>query len=181
MRRVTISASLAVGLLVLMSATTLAARPVEHHVGYVDDTFDEELCGIAVTTRVQAHENIFIYEDGRFVDRSQVTVTWTNEDGEWLTTSSAGTRTVGEVESDGTLTITESHVGVQSRLRSSDGITAAFDRGRIGFVTVIDLNDPEDPEDDVVVSSDVVDVAGPHPEADSDFALFCEVVTDVLG
>jgi len=46
---------------------------------------------------------------------------------------------------------------------------------------VIDLNDLEDEEDDVFVSSEILFQAGPHPEADSDFALFCEVVHDVLG
>lgn len=53
-------------------------------------------------------------------------------------------------------------MGVQQRLRSSDGITAAFDWGQITFRLVVDLNDLEDPEDDVLISSEVLLQAGPH-------------------
>jgi hypothetical protein len=45
----------------------------------------------------------------------------------------------------------------------------------------IDLNDLENEEDDELLGFEVVSVAGPHPEIDSDFELFCEVVNDVLG
>jgi hypothetical protein len=48
-------------------------------------------------------------------------------------------------------------------------------------VTTIDLNDLENEEDDIFLGSEVISVAGPHPEVDSDFELFCEVVTGVLG
>jgi hypothetical protein len=36
-------------------------------------------------------------------------------------------------------------------------------------------------EGDEFISSEIVLVKGPHPEAESDFALFCEVVTEALG
>jgi hypothetical protein len=66
-------------------------------------------------------------------------------------------------------------------VRSSDGLTPAFDRGRAVIREVIDLNDLEDEQDDVFLSSEILFQAGPHPEADSGFELFCEVVVDVLG
>ncbi len=57
----------------------------------------------------------------------------------------------------------------------------AFDRGTVTFVSTIDLNDPENEEDDVFLGFEVVQLAGPHPEVDADFELFCEVVVEVLG
>jgi hypothetical protein len=44
-------------------------------------------------------------------------------------------------------------------------------------VIVIDLNDPENFEDDELISFETVFSAGQHPTED----VFCEVVTDVLG
>jgi hypothetical protein len=180
MRRAAIPAIVLPALLLLSPQAALGARPIEHVVQKVDDTFAEELCGIAVTTHVEVNENVLVYE-GSFTDLSRVRVTWTNADGDWLQLFAAGRASIQFEEENGILTITEWHSGVQERLRSSAGITAAFDRGRIGFAIVIDLNDPEDPEDDELVSFEILFVAGPHPEADSDFSLFCDVVTEVLG
>ena len=169
---------LAVVLVIMTAQVALGAKP-SHEKFVIDETFQEELCGIDVTTHVVVKVNALGFED-RFVDLSQVRITFTNEDGDWLQNFAAG-RTVFTEQLDGDiLTFTERHTGVQERLRSSDGITAAFDRGQIVFRTVIDLGDPEDDEDDVVLGFDVIQ-HGPHPEADSDFALFCDVVTDVLG
>jgi len=47
------------------------------------------------------------------------------------------------------------------------------DAGLIVFATTF--------EGDEFISSETVLVKGPHPEAESDFALFCEVVTEALG
>jgi hypothetical protein len=71
--------------------------------------------------------------------------------------------------------------GIAERLRSSDVLTPAFDRGPVIFRDTVDLNDLEDPADDVFLGREVFFHAGPHPDLDSDFALFCEVVEDVLG
>lgn len=182
MRRAAIPAIFVPLSLLLSAQVALAARPVEHILQKDDVTFQEEICGIPITTHAEVNVNLLLYEDGSVTDLSRVRVTFTNADGDWLQLFAAGrTRVQFEEDESGLLTITEWHSGVQERLRSSAGITAAFDRGRIGLVIVIDLNDPADPEDDVLVSFDVVFVAGPHPEADSDFTLFCDVFTDVLG
>jgi hypothetical protein len=114
-------------------------------------------------------------------DSTRVRLTWTNAAGTWLRNDIAGPVTqVVTDNGDGTITIVNRNRGVQEWLRSADGIEAAFDRGLITFTTVIDLHDPEDDADDEVLSSDVSQ-SGPHPDADSDFELFCAVVEDVLG
>src|SRR5687767_12919429 len=81
MRRVSVPLALAT-LLVLVSAQIVAAAPV-HDKFTVDETFREKLCGIRVTTHVQIKGNVLGFED-HFVDLSQISVTWTNRDGDWL-------------------------------------------------------------------------------------------------
>jgi hypothetical protein len=166
-------------LLLLTAQLALGARPV-HERFTVDEVFTEELCGIEVTTHVVIKGNFLGFDD-RSVDISRVDITWTNAEGDWLQNFIAGPVWFEERLDGDILTLVDRHAGVHERLRSSAGITAAFDRGLIEFRTVIDLNDLEDEEDDVFLSSETVIQAGPHPEADSDFALFCEVVEDVLG
>jgi hypothetical protein len=179
--RLTLRPLLLATLLTLASvSTTLAARPF-HDKAMIDETFSEILCGIEVTTHLEINANSHEFADGHFVDNSQFRLTWTNADGDWLSNDGAGQTNITESLDGDILTITEVHRGVHERLRSADGISAAFDRGQIAFVIVIDLNDLENEDDDVELSFDIVKQAGPHPEADADFALFCEVVTEVLG
>lgn len=162
-------------------STALAARPFHDKAKFVETTTGDNLCGIVVTTHIELNVNFLDFGDGHFVDVSQVRITWTNAEGDWLSNFAAGQANFTETLDGDILSITEVHRGVHEFLRSADGISAAFDRGQIAFVIVIDLNDLENEDDDVELSFDIVKQAGPHPEADADFALFCEVVAEVLG
>jgi len=179
MRRVIGPTALASALILLSAQIALGARPTHERL-VVDESFAEELCGIEVMTHLTIKATLLGFED-RFVDISRAVVTWTNDDGDWLQNSVAGPVFFEERLDGDILTVTARHVGVHSHLISAAGQEAAFDRGTITFVTTIDLNDLENEEDDVFLGSEVVSVAGPHPEVDSDFELFCEVVNDVLG
>jgi len=56
-----------------------------------------------------------------------------------------------------------------------------MDVGRVVFVSVIDYNGtPTDTDDDVLISQTIESISGPHPELQSDFALFCQVVVPGL-
>jgi hypothetical protein len=49
------------------------------------------------------------------------------------------------------------------------------------FATVLDYNDtPTDVEDDEFISQTIESISGPHPDLESDFELFCEVVVPAL-
>jgi hypothetical protein len=179
MRRAAVPLTLATLLILATAHIVAAAKPV-HDKFVVDETFSEELCGIQVTTHLLVRGNVLDFED-HFVDLSQVMITWTNTDGDWLELFVAGAFFITEELSGDILTVTVRSAGIPERLRSAEGLTPAFDRGQIAFRDVIDLNDLENPEDDVFISSEVLFQAGPHPEFDSGFTLFCEVVADVLG
>ena len=179
MRRVLTPLALATMLVLLTAQAALAAKPV-HEKFRIDETFSETLCGVAVTTHLEIKGNVLHFED-RTIDVSQIRVTFTNAGGEWLELFATGPAFVTS-ELDGDIeTVTIRQAGVQERLRSAEGITPAFDRGQITFQVTWDLNDLEDPEDDVFLGFEILSVHGPHPEAESGFELFCEVVQDVLG
>jgi hypothetical protein len=131
-------------------------------------------------THLELNGNVLIFED-RFVDVSQLVVTWTNDDGDWLQNSIAGPAFIEEQLDGDILTITERHAGVHSHLTSAAGQEPVFDRGTVKLVITIDLNDLENEEDDVFLGIEVMSVAGPHPEVDSGFELCCEVVNSILG
>jgi hypothetical protein len=58
---------------------------------------------------------------------------------------------------------------------------AIKDRGRVVFVTVLDYNGtPTNTEDDVVLSEDIESISGPHPDLESNFTLFCDVLVPAL-
>ena len=179
MRRVIGPAAMASTLLLLTAQIALGEKPF-HEKFIVDEVFPEELCAVEVTTHLQIKGNVQIFAN-RAIDTSRVEITWTNADGDWIHNSVSGP-VFSEERLDGTiLTITQRHAGVHSHLTSSAGRTPVFDRGTVTFVTTIDLHDLEDETDDEFLGSEVVRVAGPHPEVDSDFELFCEVVNDILG
>jgi hypothetical protein len=63
----------------------------------------------------------------------------------------------------------------------SDGTVAIRDVGRVVFATVLDYNGtPTDTEDDEFISQSIESISGPHPDLESDFELFCEVVVPAL-
>ena len=181
MRPIRVAALSAAAALVLAAAPVLAAKGTHEQVR-VDETFDEVLCGIPVTTNVRVTGPVNTTSGGRLTDNTRVVLTHTNAAGEWLRNMITGQfRQVVIENADGTVTFIDTHRGLHERLVSAGGIEAAFDRGQIIFRTTVDFHDPEDPEDDEVVDFEVTKQAGPHPDADSDFELFCEVVDDVLG
>ena len=53
--------------------------------------------------------------------------------------------------------------------------------GRVVFVNVLHYNGtPTDTEDDEFVSGYIESISGPHPDLESNFELFCEVVAPAL-
>jgi hypothetical protein len=82
---------------------------------------------------------------------------------------------------DGTITVISATTGVPERLITPDGTTLLKDRGRVVFEATIDYNDtPLDTSDDFFVTDRIVSVSGPHPDLESDFELFCPIITDAL-
>jgi hypothetical protein len=179
MRRALVSLVLAVLAAALTTQLAVAAKPT-HEKFTVDETFTEELCGISVTTHLQIKGNV-LFVDDREVDLSQALITWSNSEGDWLELFFAGPDFI-ETQLHGDIRTVDVRIaGVPERMRSSEGLTPVFDRGLVVYQDTVDLNDLDDPDDNVLLGREVFFQAGPHPDLDSDLALFCEVVLDVLG
>jgi hypothetical protein len=173
--------------MILLPAVNASAVPPEVFHENFDETFEEELCGIFVTGHAQGVNTFRIFFDRegneiRVLDSGRGVITWTNpENGKSVSLSFAGSFQGSAVENpDGTVTFTDTVVGMPENIFVSPHESLVRDVGRVTFVTTVDFGDPEDPEDDVVISSEIAFLAGPHPELESDFTLFCEVITAAL-
>lgn len=170
--------------LVHVGAAPVAAEPRGHHDRW-DATFvDDMFCGsTTVTIRDQGHgmeRQIGTTGEGfpLFGGHAQGTLTFTDADGDWVKSryASAFKDLSVTVNPGGTITVVTVVTGKPEQLRAGDGTKLNMDVGRIVFARLIDHNGTIDPEDDEFLSSSVIRVSGPHPNAESDFELFCDLV-----
>lgn len=143
---------------------------------------DAEVCGIVVDIVAKGvfTDKVFLDKQGNFV-RFQSTasgmVTFTAENGKSVISQFAQQYVEAEPvvdEAAGTITFVYSFKGMPEMLRTSHGAVLLRDAGLITFSDTFDLETGE------FLASDIVVNKGPHPEADSDFVLFCEVVSEAL-
>ena len=163
--------------LVVFPAPALAAQPIEQFHDHFTDSFSDEICGIPVDVDVVVTDNFFLYADGTFKDTSSFKQTFTNpENGQSVVLSSAGQVTGPPPvvdEEAGTITFLVSYQGLPEKIQTAQGPVLLRDAGLITFADTFDLETGE------FISSETI-IKGPHPEAESDFALFCEVITGAL-
>jgi hypothetical protein len=166
----------AVTALAVLAGPALAARPIAQFHDHFTDSFSGEICGIAVDIDIVVTDNFLLYADESFKDTSSVMQTFTNpETGQSVVVSSAGQVTGTAVidEEAGTITFVTSFIGLPERIQTQQGPILLRDAGVITFADTFDLETEE------FLGSEVT-ITGPHPEAESDFTLFCEVITEAL-
>jgi hypothetical protein len=182
-----LSVVLAGGLLLAM-VQPAAAKLVDRSHEHVVDTFSDTVCDIPLTITID-----FITNDQErlaksgfplFKSTGRGTITFTNpETGKSVTNFFAGaSKDLTVVDNgDGTITLRTAVTGVPEKIRLSDGTVAIKDVGRVVFVTVLDYNGtPTNVEDDIFISQTIESISGPHPDLESDFTLFCEVLVPAL-
>jgi hypothetical protein len=167
----------AVTALAVLAGPALAARPIAQFHDHFTDSFSGEICGIAVDIDIVVTDNFLLYADESFKDTSSVMQTFTNpETGQSVVVSSGGQVTGTAVidEEAGTVTFVTSFIGLPERIQTQQGPILLRDAGVITFADTFDLETEE------FLGSEVT-ITGPHPEAESDFTLFCEVITEALA
>jgi hypothetical protein len=162
----------------VLPGTASAAKPVAQFHDHFTDSFSDEICGIAVDVDLVVSDNFFLYADGTSKDTSSVRATFTNpENGKSVVVSNAG-QIAGPPpvidEEAGTITFLNSFKGLPEKIQTAHGPVLLRDAGVITFADTFDLETGE------FISSETI-VHGPHPEADSDFTLFCQVITGALA
>ncbi len=147
---------------------------------------DDEVCGIPVVTTVDFIDNELerLARSGfpLFQGTGNATVTWTNPDnGRSMVNQFRGLNfkdLTATDNGDGTLTLRTAVAGMPERISMPDNTVVTMDVGRVVFVNVIDYNGtPTNVDDDETIASDIESVSGPHPDLESDFELFCSVVS----
>jgi hypothetical protein len=163
--------------LAVLAPSALGAKPVAQFHDHFTESFSDEICGIPVDITVVLTDNFFLYADGSAKDTSSVRNTFTNPDnGRSVIVSNAGQiRDLAPIidEDAGTITFTTSFKGLPEKIQTTQGSVLLRDAGVITFADTFDL------ETGHFISSEIT-VKGPHPEADSDFTLFCDVISEAL-
>jgi hypothetical protein len=178
LRRAALVAALATTIVVaILAGTASAAKPIAQFHDHFTDSFSTDICGIPVDATIRVTDNFFVYEDS-FKDTSSVSATVTNPvNGKSVIVSNAGQISGPPPivdEEAGTITFLTSFKGLPEKIQTAQGPVLLRDAGVITFADTFDLETGE------FLSSQVF-VNGPHPEADSDFQLFCEVVSGALA
>jgi hypothetical protein len=176
---VAVLGAVALALGVVVSAGAKGA-PIHTQVSFTAP-FDE--CGIQGTAQVQGVDIFWPVFDGdgnvvSFKDNAQIKQTFT-ANGKTLVVAAAGQHTgFASGDFNGLITFTDNYRGLPERIYAPGGPVLTRDAGIVTQVTVVDFS--TNPDGDVV-SSTITLEKGPHPEADADFNLFCQVFTQVLG
>jgi hypothetical protein len=169
--------------LALLPAGALGAQPEIFHANFLDVEEDADVCGITVDIVAEGvfTDKAFFDKDGNFVrfqSTSSAKVTFTAENGKSVINQFANQFVEAEPiidEAAGTITFVYSFKGLPEVLRTPQGPVLLRDAGLITFSDTFDLETEE------LLSSEILVNRGPHPDADSDFTLFCEVISEALA
>jgi hypothetical protein len=189
--RLGVLSALAAGGMLLAMVQPAAAQLVDRsHQHFVATIPNQEVCGVqpvTITVDIIVNDQERLAQSGfpLFKDTGRGTVTWTNPaNGKSVTEFFAGlfTKDLTVVDNgDGTITLRTAVTGVAEKVTQSNGKPLLMDVGRVVFVSVLDYNGtPTNDEDDVLISQSIESISGPHPDLQSDSALFCEVVVPAL-
>jgi len=162
----------------LVPSNALAAQPVDRFHAHFTDSFSNQICGIDVDVELKVTDNFKLFADWSFKDTTSVRETMTNPlNGKAVVLSVAG-QASGPAptidEAAGTITFDVTLKGLPEKIQTAHGSVLLRDAGVISFTDTFDLETGE------LISSESI-VKGPHPEADSDFTRFCEVISGALS
>lgn len=166
-------------LVVIAPAVALGAKPLQRFHDHFTESFPSNICGISVNVDLRVTDNLFLNADGSFKDVSSFRQTFTNPlNGKSVIISGAG-QTAGAAavvnEEANTISFDTTHKGLSEKLQTGHGPVLLRDAGIITVRDTFDLTTGEFLGEQTIVEK------GPHPQADSDFTNFCQVVTNALS
>ncbi|HYY64707.1 MAG TPA: hypothetical protein VE688_08840 [Gaiellaceae bacterium] len=168
-------------LAVALPSVGVAAQPIVNEHSTFSDTFPDEICGIPGTSTINAVDNFKLYADGTFLDTSRFNLVFTADaSGRQVRIFSAG-QVTGLDEpidnGDGTITFINTFKGLPEKLSIQNGPTLLRDAGTVTIVRTFFV----EPNGDLtLVSQTLLGEHGPHPDLDSDFEAFCNVLVPAL-
>jgi hypothetical protein len=170
----------ALALTIAASGSASAAAPIVNEHSTITDTFPDQLCDIQGTSTINIVDNFKLYADNTFLDTSRFRQVFTAENGKSVMIFSAGqvSGLNDPIENaDGTITFINTFKGLPEKLSIAGGPTLSRDAG----VVTLTQTFRELPNGDLeLISVTVSGEHGPHPDLDSGFELFCNVLIPAL-
>lgn len=174
-RPLRVIALVAFAMLAALPLASATAAPPTFHDRFRETVSGVDICGVIGTVDVTVNQVGWISVTS-FKVTGQSNVLFTADDGRTASLKTGG-QVAGSVteNADGTLTFVTTFKGLPEQISShGKGGVELRDAGIISFITTID------PATGNVISDEVV-IKGPHPEAESDFTLFCTAFLAALG
>lgn len=169
-------------LAVALPGVGVAAQPVVNEHSSFTDTFPDEICDIAGSSTIEVVDNFKLYGDGTFMDTSRFRQVFTaDSSGKQVQIFTAG-QVSGPFDpidnGDGTITFINTFKGLPEKLSIPNGPTLLRDAGNvtIGQTFFVEPNG-----DLTFISTTIFDEKGPHPDLDSGFEAFCNVLIPALS
>jgi hypothetical protein len=181
MRKFALVLAGALALMLIVSGGAFAAAPLVNEHNRFTDTFDDVLCDIPGTSTITVVDNFKLYADGTFRDTSVFRQVFTaTESGKSIVVLASG-QVTGLDEPiqnpDGTVTFINTFIGLPEKLSILGGPTLSRDAGVVTITTTLR---PLGDDEFEFVSQTFSGEHGPHPDLESDFELFCEVLVPAL-
>jgi hypothetical protein len=179
MRRFALVVGIVVALGLGAVPSAVAANPDVNHFTITESFTDTDFCGTGqpVDTSVSVKGTAFLAPNQPVDSRNvtQVNVVYTNpQTGATVLRHAAGpvSDTIISGDPEGVHTIEITVRGLVGLLRTADGVVMLG----AGYLVLHEVFNGDE-----FVSREIVVDKGPHPNAESDLVLFCEVTTDALG
>jgi hypothetical protein len=170
----------ALALTIGASGGASAAAPIVNEHTSFTDTFPDQVCDIPGTSTVNVVDNFKLYADNTFRDTSRIRQLFTAENGKSIVIFSAGQVTGLDdpiQNADGTVTFINTFKGLPEKLSILHGPTLSRDAG---VVTVTSTFRPLGGDEFDLVSQTFSGEHGPHPDLESGFEVFCDVLIPAL-
>jgi hypothetical protein len=182
MQRQQLGLATLVSLVVLAGVTAIGAaaagNPGVHHFTETASLVDDDFCGTAESVSITevVHGTEFLAPNRASYWNTSVGNAWFSANGATVVEHFAGPfiQQIVSTNADGSFTALDSNAGLPELLKTTHGSLLSRDAGYITFLDTFDANGN-------LVASVPVLVRGPHPEAEQDFTVFCDVVTAALG
>jgi hypothetical protein len=170
----------ALALTIGASGGASAAAPIDNEHTSSTETFEDQVCDIPGTSTINIVDNFKLYADGTFRDTSRFRQVFTAENGKSVVIFAAGQVTGLNdpiQNADGTVTFINTVKGLPEKLSILHGPTLSRDAGVVTITTT--LRPLGDDEFDFV-SQTFSGEHGPHPDLESGFEVFCDVLIPAL-
>jgi len=156
-----------------------AARPIVHEHENFTDTFADSVCDIPGTSVVDGVDNFTLYPDNTFKDNLELTQTFTATASGKSIRFHVAQQVTGNDQpidnGDGTITFVSTFKGLPEQVKLANGSVLTRDAGVVTFTTILDA------ETEDFISQTLSGEKGPHPDLDSGFEVFCNVIVPALS